>query len=617
MSRSGRSAAGTPLSTGTATSPQRAEFVYAEAGPSAYHNEMAMFLRRRLQIMAAVGAFVELASTIRTAVILPGDTAHGGYLIGVLIAGTTLAILALLYLSLTKSAELATLRRVEIILLVVYFSTVFSWVMGWANGGRIIPTASPPELKTFFPKHVWGVYPDHRFVMFDPVYSIGAVFVINWGLLIMGYSVLIPNTWRRCLLILSLMVTGAVGSVFAGAYLNPVLAHHRFRIIATISPFIIAFAAVGLYGSHKLATLGKQAFTAQQVGQYVLKQQIGKGGMGEVFLAQHRLLRRPCAVKLIRSRQAGSASSLARFEREVQAMARLTHPNTVEIYDYGRTRDGTFYYAMEYLPGLTSEDLVKRHGCLPAERVVYLLLQVCRALREAHHAGLIHRDIKPGNLFVSERGGEHDVMKLLDFGLVGVAGDSEPQPTSEDRTAHEPSAAEPMSLPTDGMLESQDNVRLTQAGHILGTPAYLSPEQAAGRDVDARSDIYSLGAVGYYLLSGRPPFLRSTPAQMYKAHQYEQPTPISTYVPTIPADLESVLHRCLAKEPIDRFADIRALEEALLSCECAHAWNSEKAARWWTAVHKSPSLPPVPTEPDDNSISMMHTIDATSHPSPA
>lgn len=435
---------------------------------------MAALLRRRLQIMAAVGAFVELASTIRIAVIMPGDTAHGGYLIWMLVGGTVLALLALFFLSLRKSVELVTLRRLELVLLIVYFTTVFSWVMGWASGGRIIPAASPPELKTFFPQHIWGVYPDHRFVMFDPVYSIGSIFVINWGLLIMGYSVLIPNTWRRCLLLLSLMVIGAVGSVFASAYLNPALIHHRFRIIAAITPFILAFAAVGLYGSHKLATLGKQAFTAQQVGQYVLKQQIGKGGMGEVFLAQHRLLRRPCAVKLIRARQAGSTSSLARFEREVQAMARLTHPNTVEIYDYGRTRDGTFYYAMEYLPGLTSEDLVRRHGCLPAERVVYLLLQVCRALREAHSAGLIHRDIKPGNLFVSERGGEFDVMKLLDFGLVGVAGDIEPLPASEDAPLDEP--AGPGGSVADVLIESQDSVRLTQAGHILGTPAYLSPE---------------------------------------------------------------------------------------------------------------------------------------------
>lgn len=280
--------------------------------------------------------------------------------------------------------------------------------------------------------------------------------------------VLIPNTWRRCLSILSLMVLGAVGSVFVAAYVNPALYYHRFRIILAITPFIVAFAAIGLYGSHELATLGKQAFTAQQVGQYVLKQQIGKGGMGEVFLAQHRLLRRPCAVKLIRSREAGSASSLLRFEREVQAMARLTHPNTVEIYDYGRTRDGTFYYAMEY-----------------------------------------------------------------------------------------------------------------------------------------------------YLVSGRPPFLRSTAAQMYKAHLSEEPAAISTYVPSIPADLAAVLHRCLAKDPAQRFADIRELESALLSCGCAHAWDSEQAARWWTAIRESPSRPVIASEPDHNSVSVMHTIDAASRPSPA
>lgn len=232
---------------------------------------------------------------------------------------------------------------------------------------------------------------------------------------------------------------------------------------------VSGFAAIGLYGSHKLNVLQSEILTAKQVGQYYLKQTLGKGGMGEVFLAQHRMLRRPCAVKLIRAEHAGDASSLARFEREVQAMAKLTHANTVEIYDYGRTDDGTFYYAMEYLPGLSAEELIRRFGMVSPARALHLLRQVCGALGEAHGAGLIHRDIKPANIFICERGKVQDVVKLLDFGLVQLA-DAEELPV---RAA----PVEEQELPADG---SSSEVKLTQVGHILGTPAYMSPEQASG-----------------------------------------------------------------------------------------------------------------------------------------
>ena len=198
--------------------------------------------------------------------------------------------------------------------------------------------------------------------------------------------------------------------------------------------------------------------------------------MGEVYLAEHQLLKRPCAVKLIRPGDATDPRALERFEREVRLTATLSHPNTVEIYDYGRTEDGTYYYVMEYLPGLSLAELVERHGPLPPGRAVYLLRQVCGALREAHAAGLIHRDIKPSNIFAARRGGMDDVAKLLDFGLV--------RPAATTGAAH-----------------------LSGEGQILGTPLFMSPEQArGGRELDERSDIYSLGAVAYYLLTGRPPF---------------------------------------------------------------------------------------------------------------
>jgi serine/threonine-protein kinase len=215
----------------------------------------------------------------------------------------------------------------------------------------------------------------------------------------------------------------------------------------------------------------------------------------------------------------------------------LTHPNTVQVYDYGHTEDGTFYYVMEYLPGLTLEALVEQAGPMPPARAIHFLRQICGALEEAHACGLIHRDIKPGNVMVCERGGIHDVAKLLDFGLV---------------------------LPPTEEMKSD---KLTQDGRIAGTPAYLSPEQAGGQEaVEARSDIYSVGALAYFLLTGRPPFAGGTGMEVIAAHLYEAPEPFSRHRPDVPADLEAVVLRCLAKEPNARFPNAESLNAALSSC---------------------------------------------------
>jgi serine/threonine-protein kinase len=272
--------------------------------------------------------------------------------------------------------------------------------------------------------------------------------------------------------------------------------------------------------------------------------------MGEVFLAEHQMLKRACAVKLIRPEQAGDPRVLARFEREVQMTARLSHWNTVEIYDYGRTDDGAFFYVMEHLPGLSLEEMLERHGPLPPERVIHLLRQTCHGLREAHAVGLIHRDIKPGNIFAAQRGGLYDVAKVLDFGLV--------KPVAEIASA-----------------------RLTLDGGISGTPLFMSPEQATGDDVDPRSDVYSLGAVAYTLLSGRPPFERASPMEVIVAHVHDDAPPLSQPGADVPADLEAVVRRCLAKRPVDRFQDVDALEQALSECGAADRWTQARAARWW------------------------------------
>jgi serine/threonine-protein kinase len=257
-------------------------------------------------------------------------------------------------------------------------------------------------------------------------------------------------------------------------------------------------------------------------------------------------------LKLIRPDQVGDRDAQARFEREVQTMAALTHPNTVRVYDYGLATDGTFYYAMEYLPGLSLDELVAAHGPLPAARVVHLLRQVCEALREAHAVGLVHRDIKPANIFAGQIGGMHDVAKLLDFGLVRVN-----------------------TLGSDG-------AGLTGLGTIAGTPAFMSPEQAAGNtDVDARSDIYSLGAVAYFLLTGQTPFVRSTAVQTMAAHLAEPLVAPRMMCPDIPDDLERVVLQCLVKDPQSRFPNMTVVENALAGCACSDGWSGEQSDAWW------------------------------------
>jgi serine/threonine-protein kinase len=373
-----------------------------------------------------------------------------------------------------------------------------------------------------------------------------------WLLLIFTYGMFIPNTWRRSALVATAMALAPVLLT-----LGMSLAYADVASVMTVAGFMEYVLTMGVaavaaaFGTHLIYRLRREAFEAKQIGQYRLIERLGAGGVGEVYLAEHRMLKRPCAIKLIRPEKAGDPQVLARFEREVRLTAGLSHWNIIEIFDYGRTDDGTFYYVMEYLPGLTLEDLVERHGPLPAERVVHFIRQTCYGLREAHAIGLIHRDIKPGNIFAARRGQQFDVVKLLDFGLV--------KPVSEGVSA-----------------------RLTSDGAISGTPLFMSPEQARGLgDVDARSDIYSLGAVAYTLLCGRPPFEGANPFDVMVAHARDDVEPPSRWRPDVPGDLESVILRCLSKRPEDRFQDADALEEALARCADADQWTPSRAARWW------------------------------------
>jgi eukaryotic-like serine/threonine-protein kinase len=382
--------------------------------------------------------------------------------------------------------------------------------------------------------------------------QIGMAAALRWFLLIVLYGAFVPNTWRRCAAVVSVLASMPLALLLAGSQVGDAAGPYVLSSLPEVAILMATAVAIAVFGSHKIRELQHKAHEAQRLGQYRLKQVIGFGGMGAVYLAEHVLLRRPCAVKLIRPDQAGDAQTLARFEREVQATATLTHPNTVEIFDYGHAEDGTFYYVMEYLPGLNLEDLVEKYGPMPPERAAHLLRQVCQALREAHSIGLIHRDIKPSNIVACERGKVYDVAKLLDFGLVKNSG------------------------------LGDDNARLTHEGSFTGSPAFVSPEQAAGnQQLDARSDIYNVGAVAYFLITGELLFDRGSTLQMLHAHAYEPLVPLQRFQEAVPAELQRVILRCLEKDPDRRYQDAASLDKALAAATCAGQWTVEKAEDWW------------------------------------
>jgi eukaryotic-like serine/threonine-protein kinase len=414
-----------------------------------------------------------------------------------------------------------------------------------------LATLRTAELVIFGVPAVFFVFMQWLNLMANETFVVGAT--APWMLLILLYSLYIPNTWKRAAIILGVFAIAPV-VIFTLARFN--MQHVAEKIstphLVTLFMTMTLAAVIGAWGVHTIHFLRREAFEARQLGQYKLKRLLGAGGMGEVHLAEHQLMKRPVAIKLIKPSKAADPVSLARFEREVRATAQLSHWNTIEIFDYGHTDDGTFYYVMEYLPGKSLADLVSQHGPLAPSRVVWLLEQTCEALAEAHALGLIHRDIKPGNIFAAERGGVFDVAKLLDFGLAKPA-------------------------------TSSGDMNLTQEGSITGSPLFMAPEQATGDGTpDARSDIYALGAVGFYLLTSHPPFEADNPVKVLLAHAQQTVKPPSQLQPGIPADLERIVLRCLAKNPDDRFPDVNALATALRESSLHGAWSRADAHRWWT-----------------------------------
>jgi hypothetical protein len=362
-------------------------------------------------------------------------------------------------------------------------------------------------------------------------------------------AALLPSTPRRTFIITLLSTI----PILVVAYLIQV----RFGPQATsyaISTVLVSLAIVPVPSliSGAIYSLTEQVREATQLGQYVLESKIGEGGMGMVYRARHAFLRRATAIKLLLPERTGKVS-LARFEREVQQTSQLTHPNTVAIYDYGHTADGVFYYAMEYLDGLSLEELGHHDGPQAPGRVVHLLRQACGALAEAHKRGLIHRDIKPANLHLCVRGDIADYLKVLDFGL-----------------------AKDLAAPST-------QTQLSVSGIFVGTPLYVAPEAIRQPDqIDGRSDLYALAAVAYFLLTGTPPFQGASMVEVCSMHLHLEPEPPSKRLDrALPPLLEALVLRCLSKHPDQRPASALELARELADCTDVPPWTEADAATWW------------------------------------
>jgi serine/threonine-protein kinase len=384
---------------------------------------------------------------------------------------------------------------------------------------------------------------------------------ISWiGAVILMFSAIVPSTWTKTLLAgLIAASMNPVGMLWArsqgywdfGPATNALLMHYP--------DFMLVGVAVVI--SRVVTTLGRQVAKAREMGSYQLGELLGRGGMGEVYKASHRMLARPAAIKLIRPEMLGgtdpavAARAIARFRREAEAAAQLRSEHTVDLYDFGVTEDQTLYLVMEFLEGMDLESLVRQYGPLPAPRVVHVLRQVCESLEEAHARGLVHRDIKPANLHLGRVGCREDFVKVLDFGLVKTA-----------------AAGATQSLAT---IE----------GVIMGTPAYMAPEMALGENVDGRADLYALGCVAYYLLTGEQVFSGDTVMKVITQHLQAAPVPPSERTElSIPAPLEHLVLACLAKKPEDRPQTARQLARSLDAID-EMTWSEEEAARWWR-VHR-------------------------------
>ncbi len=345
------------------------------------------------------------------------------------------------------------------------------------------------------------------------------------------------------------LVNSEVGAYWASIGSRTAWFEHAWRVVG-----IALISGVSVLISRSLNKLHRSAHNAERMGNYVIEKELGAGGMGQVFVARHAMICRPTALKVmtVPEGEGESEAALKRFEREVQLSASLTHPNTITIFDFGRTADDTFYYAMEYLEGMDLDTMVERLGPMPPERVVYFLRQVCGSLGEAHGRGIVHRDIKPSNIFITHRGGLYDFVKVLDFGLAR-------------------------------QVKPADDTGLTKTGVVLGTPRYIAPESLYGaRQADARSDLYNLGGVAYWMLTGHPLFPGASSVDLIIDHVKTVPE-----LPSVAADqpitkeLDAVIMKLLEKDPADRYQSADELLTGLQSLRFESNWSQTRAREWW------------------------------------
>jgi eukaryotic-like serine/threonine-protein kinase len=382
---------------------------------------------------------------------------------------------------------------------------------------------------------------------------------VSWtAVLILIFSMIAPTTPRR-MLAASLVAASMDPLVTWIAYFRGYPALPPLTALLHYLPNYIS-AVVAMVPSRLFHRLGRRLREAQEMGSYQLVELLGRGGMGEVWRAQHRLLARSAAIKLVRPELLGAGSDsearmiLRRFEREARATAQLTSPHTIQVFDFGQTHDATFYYVMELLSGRDLESLVKEFGPLPANRVIYLLRQVCHSLADAHARGLVHRDVKPANIYLCRMGLEYDFVKVLDFGLVKYR--------------------DPASVQQSFM---------TLDHQTTGTPAYMAPEVILGEgDVDRRADVYALGCVAYYLLTGQLVFEADTPMKMLMHHVQSIPLPPSkrTELP-VPPELDAIVLACLQKDPNQRPQNAEELLRIVNSCRTCEGWTQTAAKSWW------------------------------------
>jgi eukaryotic-like serine/threonine-protein kinase len=499
--------------------------------------------------------------------------------------------------------RLAT-QRVQVVAFVILGTLLVGWVLGNLAEGEFLQEFErvgewgPPVLMIVASLLIialarWGRVPPARFVSAALAYEVAMSFAIAYAtyydtfatlpvglmetdvvgfttvaLWMLAFSVIVPTEPQRAVVAL-LLSSAAVPVVYlleVEAGRAPALGALQFWLVF-ISPYL-GVAVIAYISAKIIYRLGQDVSRAREMGSYRLVERLGHGGMGEVWQARHRMLARPAAVKLIRGESLGvgpdaAAELVARFEREAQATALLQSPHTVEVYDFGTTEDGTFYYVMELLEGIDLEQLVRRFGPLPPERVVHILRQACRSLAEAHERGMVHRDIKPANIFLCQRALDYDFVKVLDFGLV------------KHRT-------EP---------PSKEELRLSRTGIVHGTPAYLAPEVATGEGiVDGRADLYAVGCVAYWLLTGRLLFEKEGYPALLLAHATLPPQPPSARAErAIPPALDAAVLSCLAKEPADRVPSAEALDAQLAAVDLSAPWTAKHAADWWRTHITSPA----------------------------